>query len=96
MNHDSLLFLNFQKKEILTEAIQPINEAIHNSHGNLPITIYTDALRAYREGISTTLGLKVDDISKYWITKPHANNNMAYKLNGTLRKRAKVQRCIFT
>ena len=32
--------------------IQAINQAIQNSHGNLPQIVYTDALRAYREGIS--------------------------------------------
>ena len=38
---------------------QGINEAIHNSHGNLPQIVYTDALRAYREGISKTFGNQV-------------------------------------
>ena len=54
--------------------------------------VYTDALRAYREGISQTLGNKVDHIAKCGITKPHTNNNRVERLNGTLRERVKVQR----
>ena len=73
-------------------AIQAINQAIHNSHGNLPQIVYTDALRAYREGIRQTLGNQIDHIAKCGITKPHANNNRVEILNGTLRERVKVQR----
>ncbi len=73
-------------------AIQAINQAIHNSHGNLPQIVYTHALRAYREVISKTLGHKVDHVAKCVITKPHANNNRVERLNGTLRERVKVQR----
>ena len=72
--------------------IKAINQAIHNSHDNLPTTVYTDALEAYREGISQTLGNKVDHIAKCGITKPHANNNRVERLNGTLRERVNVQR----
>ena len=58
----------------------------------MPNIIYTDALRAYGEGISQTLGHKVDHVAKCGITKPHANNNRVERLNGTLRERVKVQR----
>jgi len=55
--------------------------------------VYTDALKAFREGISQTLGYKVDHVAKCRITKPHANNNRVERLNGgTLRERVKVQR----
>ena len=56
------------------------------------ITIYTDALRSYREVIGQTLGYKIDHVAKCGITKPHANNNRVERLNGTLRERVKVQR----
>jgi transposase-like protein len=58
----------------------------------IPQIVYTDALRAYREGISQTLGNQVDQIAKCGITKPHANNNRVERLNGTLRERVKIQR----
>jgi transposase-like protein len=73
-------------------AINAFNEAIHNAHGQNPQQIHTDALRAYREGISKTFGLKVDHVSKCGINKPHADNNRIERLNGTLRERVKVQR----
>lgn len=73
-------------------AINAFNEAIHNAHGQTPQEIHTDALRAYREGITQTFGLKVDHISKCGINKPHADNNRIERLNGTLRERVKVQR----
>jgi transposase-like protein len=87
-----LLSSKLSEKRDINGAIQAINEAIKNSHGNLPQTVYTDALRAYREGISKTLGNNVEHIAKCGITKPHANNNRAERLNGTLRERVKVQR----
>lgn len=94
MDRDSrfLIASKLSEKRDTNGAIQAINQAIHNSHGNLPNTVYTDALKAYREGISQTLGYKVDHIAKCGITKPHANNNRVERLNGTLRERVKVQR----
>ena len=83
---------NYQKKGDTNGSIQAINQAIYNSHGSLPNTIYTDALRAYREGIGQTLGYKIDHVAKCGITKPHANYNRVERLNGTLRERVKVQR----
>ncbi|MGI9010170.1 MAG: IS6 family transposase [Nitrososphaeraceae archaeon] len=87
-----LLTSKLSEKRDTNGAIQAINEAIHNSHGNLPQIVYTDALRAYREGVSKTLGNQVDHIARCGITKPHANNNRVERLNGTLRARVKVQR----
>lgn len=94
MDRDSrfLIASKLSEKRDTNGAIQAINQAIHNSHGNLPQIIYTDALRAYIEGISKTLGYNVDHIAKCGITKPHANNNRVEWLNGTLRERVKVQR----
>ena len=64
-----------------------IQQAIHNTRGQSPQQIHTDALRAYREGISETFGLKVDHVAKYdIINKPHADNNRIERLNGTLRE----------
>ncbi len=88
---DFLLHQNYLKKDT-NGAIQAINQAIHNSHGNLPQIVYTDSLKAYREGVSQTLCYKVDHIAKCGITKPHANNNRVERLNGTLRERVKIQR----
>ena len=87
-----LLSSKLSEKRDTNGAIQALNEAIKNSHGNLPQIVYTDALRAYREGISKTLGNNVEHIAKCGITKPHANNNRVERLNGTLRERVKVQR----
>jgi hypothetical protein len=67
-----LIASKLSEKRDTNGAVQAINEAIHNSHGNLPKTIYTDALRAYRDGISQKLGNNVDYIAKCGITKPHA------------------------
>lgn len=87
-----LIASKLSEKRDTNGAIQAINQAIHNSHGNLPQIVYTDALWAYREGINQTLGYKVDHIAKCGITKPHTNNNRVERLNGTLRERVKVQR----
>jgi len=73
-------------------AKQAFNEAIHNSGNAQPHEILTDSWRAYRRGISTSFDPKIDHIAKCGINKPHANNNRAERLNGTLRERAKVQR----
>ena len=66
MDRDSrfLIASKLSEKRDISGAIQAINQAIHNSHGNLPNTVYTDALKAYREGISQTLGYNVDHIAK--------------------------------
>ena len=94
MDRDSrfLIASKLSEKRDTNGAIQAINQAIHNSHGNLPNTVYTDALKAHREGISQTLGHNVDHIAKCGITKAHANNNRVERLNGTLIERVKVQR----
>jgi transposase-like protein len=73
-------------------AKQAFNEAIHNSGNAQPHEILTDSWRAYREGISASFNSTVDHIAKCGINKPHANNNRAERLNGTLRERTKVQR----
>lgn len=73
-------------------AIDAFNEAIHNAEGQTPQEIHTDALRAYREGIAQTFGLKVDHIAKCGINKPHADNNRIERLYGTLRERVKGER----
>ena len=40
-------------------AIKAFNEAIRNAHGQTPNQIHTDALRAYKEGISKTLAFRL-------------------------------------
>jgi putative transposase len=74
-----------------TFVITPILSILVDRYiGNKPDVVYTDALRAYREGVKT-LG-NVEHIAKCGINKPHANNNRVERLNGTLRERVKVQR----
>lgn len=87
-----LIASKLSEKRDINGAIQAFNEAIKNSHGQKPQTVYTDALRSYREGVKQVLGVETDHIAKCGITKPHANNNRVEKLNGTLRERVKVQR----
>ena len=74
-------------------AVSAFNEAIHNSHGQIPSKVYTDAWRAYREGVKVFDGKgKIEHIAKCGVNKPHANNNRVERLNGSLRERVKVQR----
>ena len=69
-----LIASKLSEKSDINGAVQAFNEAIKNSHVNKPDVIYTDALRAYREGIKT-LGDKVEHIVKCGVNKLHANNN---------------------
>ena len=85
-----LIASKLSEKRDINGAVQVFNEAIKNSHGNKPDVVYTDALRAYREGVKT-LG-NVEHVSKCGVNKPHANNNRVERLNGSLRERVKVQR----
>jgi transposase-like protein len=76
-------------------AIAVFREAIKNAHGNEPQQILTDSWRAYKQGVNETFTsskIKPDHIAKCGINKPHSNNNMVERLNGTLRERVKVQR----
>jgi putative transposase len=86
-----LIASKLSEKRDINGAVQAFNEAIKNSHNSKPDVVYTDALRAYREGVKT-LGDKIEHIAKCGINKPHANNNRVERLNGTLRERVKVQR----
>jgi transposase-like protein len=73
-------------------AVAVFKEALHNAQGNKPQQILTDSWRAYQAGIKQNFGLDTDHIAKAGINKPHANNNIAERLNGTLRERTKVVR----
>jgi hypothetical protein len=60
--------------------MKPINvevaafkEAVKNANGQNPKEIHTDALRAYREGISQNFK-DVHHVVKCGINKPHASN----------------------
>jgi putative transposase len=79
-----LIASKLSEKRDINGAVQVFNEAIKNSHNNKPDVVYTDALRAYREGVKQMLGDKVEHIAKCGINKPHANNNRVERLNGTL------------
>jgi putative transposase len=73
-------------------AIAVFKEAIKNAHDKLPEQVLTDALRAYRQGISETFPIKPEHIAKCGIAKPHENNSRIERLNGTIRERTKVVR----
>ena len=51
-----LIASKLSEKRDINGAIQAFNEAIKNSHNSKPDVVYTDALRAYREGVKKTLG----------------------------------------
>jgi transposase-like protein len=48
-----LIASKLSEKRDINGAVQAFNEAIKNSHNNKPDVVYTDALRAYREGVKT-------------------------------------------
>lgn len=73
-------------------AVKAFNEAIKNSHGQIPSKVHTDSWRAYREGVKVLGSNNVEHIAKCGINKPHSNNNRIERLNGTMRERVKVQR----
>jgi transposase-like protein len=52
----SLIASKLSEKRDINRAIQAFNEAIKNSHNSEPDAVYTDALRAYREGVKQILG----------------------------------------
>ena len=85
-----LIASKLSEKRDIQGVVQAFNEAIMNSHNQKPETVYTDALRAYREGVKV-LG-NVEHVARCGINKPHANNNRVERLDGTLRERVKVQR----
>jgi putative transposase len=72
-------------------AVAAFKEAVKNANGQNPKEIHTDALRAYREGISQNFK-EVDHVAKCGINKPHASNNRVERLNATIRERTKVVR----
>ena len=61
-----LIASKLSEKRDINRAIQAFNESFKNSHNNNPNVDYTDALRAYREGVKQTLGDRVEHIFK-WI-----------------------------
>lgn len=85
-----LIASKLSKHRNVEGCIQAFNEAIHNSHGQMPQKVHTDSHRAYVDGLKVFGG--VEHIAKCGINKPHSNNNKIERLNGTLRERTKVQR----
>ena len=85
-----LIASKLSEKRDINGAVQAFNEAIKNSHNHKPDVIYTDALKAYKEGVKT-LGNEVEHIAKCGVNKPHANNNRVERLNGTLREELKFK-----
>ena len=54
-----LIASKLSEKQDINGAIQAFNQAIKNSYNNKPEVVYTAALRAYREGVKQTLGVRV-------------------------------------
>ena len=79
-------------KRDIGAADRAFREAKAHAHGRLPEQVFTDGLRAYRDVVK--FGFRdAKHVAKAGIRpKPHANNNRAERLNGTLRERTKVQR----
>ena len=75
----------------LKGAISAFKESVANSHGQQPKQVYTDALRAYIEGINQNMK-GVEHIRSCGVKLPHRNNNRIERMNGTLRERVKVAR----
>jgi putative transposase len=74
-------------------AIAVFKEAVKNAHDKLPEQVFTDAWKAYRQGIAEAFPTnKPQHIAKSGIAKPHENNNRIERLNGTIRERTKVVR----
>jgi DDE domain len=76
----------------INDTLAVFKEALQNSQGNKPQQILTDSCRAYQEGVKQNFGMDTDHIAKAGVNKPHANNNIAERLNETLRARTKVVR----
>ena len=74
-------------------AVNAFKEAIQNAQGIAPEHVFTDSLKAYRQGIGALeiAGLP-NHVANCGVGKPHATNNRIERLNGTLRERIKVQR----
>jgi transposase-like protein len=73
-------------------ADRAFREAKANAHERLPEAVFTDGLKAYRDAVKFGFP-DATHVAKAGIKpKPHANNNRAERLNGTLRERVKVQR----
>lgn len=74
-------------------ATNAFNEAKRVAHGTKPERIYADSWSAYPEGLKNAYGSERPRLTaNAGVGKPHKNNNRIERLNGTLRKRVKVQR----
>lgn len=88
-----LLASKLSKYRDVGGASRAFQEAVRNAHDSQPERIFTDSLKAYKEGMTFAPFAKMPEhIAKAGIKKPHATNNRIERLNGTLRERVKVQR----
>jgi transposase-like protein len=85
-----LIASKLSEKRDVNGAIQAFNQAIMNSHGKKPETVYTDALRSYNESVKQVFGSETNHVAKCGVNKPRASNNRIERANGTLRERVKV------
>ncbi|MDV3244904.1 MAG: DDE-type integrase/transposase/recombinase [Nitrososphaerales archaeon] len=88
-----LLASKLSKHRDVGGAARAFMEAKKNAHERQPEKVFTDGLKAYREGLSFAfVQEKPEHIANSGIKKPHATNNRIERMNGTLRERVKVQR----
>lgn len=89
-----LIASKLSKGRDIDGAVRAFKEASKNAHESQPEMIITDSLKAYRDGIWLNWCNKEipEHIANAGIRKPHATNNRAERLHGTLRERVKVQR----
>jgi transposase-like protein len=67
-----LIASKLSEKRDVNGAIQAFNQAIMNSHGKKPETVYTDALRSYNESVKQVFGSETNHVAKCGVNKPHA------------------------
>jgi len=74
-------------------AVMAFKEAIQNAQGIPPEHVFTDSLKAYKQGIGALeIAGKPNHVANCGVGKPQTTNNLIERLNGTLRERIKVQR----
>lgn len=88
-----LLASRFSQHRNVNGAVGAFNAARKVAHDSQPEKIFTDKLNAYPQAMEYWEGeSRPELVARMGIWKPHENNNRVERLNGTLRKRVKVQR----
>jgi putative transposase len=76
-----------------TDALKLFREAKRTANGDVPTTLITDGLPAYRKAATNVFGQGIKhEVAGSIALSP--NNNLIERLNGTIRERTKVMRCM--